>query len=196
MRAFDACMGDAQYRTDDTWRMTGNTDITLRRRRFRILPNGPTNRSRQEICEDFKGRTSSHPMSRSRITKQPKPPQPIVWWHIALGFATILIGVAAVYLAANWIHSIPSKYETSTGKILEIRKVVDHTRDTLYGGKISYRAEAHVQYLADGRLQDRWLHRSDDLTQEGLLLKLASHPTESLVYWSPNHPENARCSFK
>ena len=134
-------------------------------------------------------------MSQSLI-KQPKPPQPIVWWHIALGLAIVLIAVAAVYLAANWIHSSPSTYETTTGKILEIRKVVDHTSDSIYGGKISYRAEAHVRYLADGQMQDRWIRASDGLSQENLLLKLAVHPTECLVYWSPRHPDNAKCSLK
>jgi hypothetical protein len=135
-------------------------------------------------------------MSQSRSRRLPKPPQPIVWWHIALGFATVLILLAAVYLAANWIHSFPSPHQTATGTILEIRKVVDNTRDTLYGGKINYRLEAHVQYVADGQKQDRWLRASDDLTRESLLLKLAAHPTNCLVYWPPNHPENAKCSLK
>ena len=123
------------------------------------------------------------------------PPRQIVWWHIALGFATVLISLAAVYLAANWIHSFPSPHETATGTILEIRKEVDNTRDTLYGGKINYRLEAHVQYV-DGQMQDRWLRASDDLTRESQLVKLAAHPTTCLVYWPPNHPENAKCSLK
>lgn len=135
-------------------------------------------------------------MSQSRITKQPKPPQPIVGWHIVLGFTTFLILLAAVYLAANWIHSLSSTHETATGTILEIRKVFDNARDTLYGGKINYRLEAHVQYVADGQMQDRWLRASDDLTRESLPLKLAAHPTKCLVYWLPNHPENAKCSLK
>lgn len=101
-----------------------------------------------------------------------------------------------MYLASNWIHSFSSKYETTTGKILEIRKVVDHTRETLYGGKITYRAEAHVQFLAAGHIQDRWVLASDNLPEESLLLKLASHPTECLVYWPPSHPENAKCALK
>ena len=148
------------------------------------------------MWDDFIGGTSAYLMSQSRITGKPKPSQPIVGWHIALGLATILLMVVAVYLAANWIHSFPSTSETATGKILEIRKVVDHTRDTLYGGKISYRVEAHVRYLADGQTQDRWVRASDDLSQEGLLLKLAAHPTECLVYWPPSHPENAKCSLR
>ena len=135
-------------------------------------------------------------MSHSHIRRQPGPPQPILWWHIVLGFTTFLIFIPAVYLALNWIHSFPSPHETATGTILEIRKVVDNTRDTLFGGNISYRLEAHVRYVADGRMQDRWLRASDDLTRESLLLKLATHPTKCLVYWPQNHPENAKCSLK
>lgn len=135
-------------------------------------------------------------MSQRRITRNAKPPQPIVWWHVALGLTILLTGIAAAFLTINWVHSLPSNYETATGKILEMRKVVDHTSDTLYGGKISYRADAHVRYLADDQMQDRWIRASDDLSQESLLLKLASHPTECLVYWPPRHPENAKCSLK
>lgn len=135
-------------------------------------------------------------MSRSRITRQPEPPPVVLWWHIALGLVFLFTAVAAVFFAANWIHSSPAQYQTASGKILELRRVVDHTRDTLYGGRVYYRAEARVQYLADGRIQDRWLRASDDLPQESLLLKLSARPTECIVYWPPNHPESARCSFK
>lgn len=135
-------------------------------------------------------------MSQSRITRQPEPPQPVVWWHVALGLAVLLMAVGAVFFAANWVHSSPSHYETATGKILQVRRVVDHTRDTLYGGRAYYRAEAHVQYLVDGQIQDRWLRASDDLSQESLLLKLAAGPTECWVYWPPDHPDNAKCSLK
>jgi hypothetical protein len=106
------------------------------------------------------------------------------------------MALAAVYLAANWIHSFPSPHETATGTVLEIRKVIDNTRDALYGGKISYRLEAHVQYVADGQMQDRWLRALDDLTQENLLLKLAAHPTKCLVYWPPRHETRLRSSHR
>jgi len=100
------------------------------------------------------------------------------------------------YPTINWIHSSPTESETATAKVLEVRKVVDHTQDTPNGGKIIYRAEAHVQYVADGKLQDRWLRVSDGLAQDSLLLKLAAHPTECLAHWPTNHPEDARCSLK
>ncbi len=57
--------------------------------------------------------------------------------------------------AANWIHSLPLPQETATGTVLELRKAVENTRDTLYGGKINYRLEKHVRYMADGQMQDR-----------------------------------------
>jgi hypothetical protein len=134
-------------------------------------------------------------MSKSHI-RSPKQPQPIVWWRLALGIAILALSSAALYLLVNWVHSFPSTYKTATGTILEIRKVVDGTRDSQYGGTILYGAEARVQYMVDGQMQDRWLRASDDLAREGLLLKLAAHPTKCLVYWPPNHPENAKCSLK
>jgi hypothetical protein len=135
-------------------------------------------------------------MSRSHLRRPKQPPQPVVWWRLALGTAILAVSCAALWFIANRVHSVPSTYKTASGTILEIRKVVDGTRETNYGGTILYRAEAHVQYMADGQAQDRWLRASDDLTRESLLLKLAAHPTKCLVYWPPNHPENAKCSLK
>jgi hypothetical protein len=135
-------------------------------------------------------------MSQSHIRKPKQTPQPVVWWRLALGSSILVVLFAALFLVVNWVRSIPSTYETATGKILEIRKVVDGMRESQSGGKILYGAEAHVQYMTEGQMQDRWLRASDDLTQETLLLKLAAHPTECLVYWPPHHRENAKCSLK
>ena len=135
-------------------------------------------------------------MSQSHIRKSDQPAhQPIAWWKLALAFAVVIMSFLAVYLAANWIHSFPSAYETVSANILEIRKVVDHTNDSQYGGRIFYRVEAHVHYAAKGQMQDRWL-RVSDVTPEAIVLRLAGHPTQCLVYWPPDHPENAKCSFK
>jgi len=135
-------------------------------------------------------------MSQAHIRERKQSLRPIISWRSVLGLVGVLAVSMVAYLAVNWVRSLPSTSETATAKILEIRKVVDHTQDSLYGGRIIYRAEAHVQYVADNRVQDRWLRVSDGLTQDSLLLKLAAHPTECLVHWSPNHPENARCSLK
>jgi hypothetical protein len=135
-------------------------------------------------------------MSQAHIRERKQSLRPIISWRSVLGLVGVLAVSMVAYLAVNWVRSLPSTSETATAKILEIRKVVDHTQDSLYGGRIIYRAEAHVQYVADNRVQDRWLRVSDGLTQDSLLLKLAAHPTECLVHWSPNHPENARCSPK
>ncbi len=40
-----------------------------------------------EVWETFYDCASSYVMSQSRVERQQKPPQPVVWWHIALGFA-------------------------------------------------------------------------------------------------------------
>jgi hypothetical protein len=135
-------------------------------------------------------------MSRSHLNRSKQPPQPVVWWRVALGSAVLAVSFAVLFLIANWVHSFPSTYETAAGKILENRKVVDGTRDTLYGGVILYGAEARVRYEVNGQIEDRWLRASDELPRESLLLKLAAHPTECLVYWPPKHPENAKCSLK
>jgi hypothetical protein len=135
-------------------------------------------------------------MSKSHLIKPEQPAPPIVWWRLALGTAILLVPFVALFFISNGVHSFPSTYKIAAGKILEIRKVVDGTRETKYGGMIFYGVEAHVQYQADGQILDRWLRASDDLPRESLLLKMAAHPTECVVYWPPNYPENAKCSLK
>jgi hypothetical protein len=110
-------------------------------------------------------------MSHGHIREsKPRALISISWWRLALCFASVVIVFVSLYLVANWIHSFPSTYETANGKILGIRKVVDGTIDSQYGGKILYGFEAHVQYVANGQSQDRWLRASDDLPREGHLL--------------------------
>jgi hypothetical protein len=123
-------------------------------------------------------------------------PRPVVWWKVALTVALILMPVTGAFIAVNWIPSLPANRETASGRILEMRKVVDGTVDSGFGGRILYGVEARVQYLADGRIQDRWLRASGDMSRDGLLLKMASHPGECLVYWPKGHPESARCWLK
>jgi hypothetical protein len=136
-------------------------------------------------------------MSHSHI-RQAKPPAApsLVWWHFALPLAAVLVLLGFVYLISNWIHSFPSAYETANAEVLETRKVVEGTIDSRYGGKILYRFEAHVHYVVDGRMQDRWLRISDDPTRDAVLLKLAGHPTQCVAYWPPKFPENARCLLR
>ena len=113
-----------------------------------------------------------------------------------MGIAALLLSVAALFLVANWLHSVPPAYDMTQGKILELREAIDGTRETQYGGKIRYRIDAHVQYVVDGQAEDRWLRASDDLSPESLAVKLNAHPTQCLVYWLPNHSETAKCSLK
>ena len=191
-------LGGTQNRGNrrDFGRLIGKPVLTRAKSRWR---SSPTILPWSEVWEDSMGRRlhRSEPlMSKSHIRRPKQPPQPVVWWRLALGAAILAASFAALCLIANWVHSFPSTYETANGKILEIRKVVDGTRETGYGGTIVYGAEARVQYKFNGQTQDRWLRASDDLARESLLLKLAAHPTECHVYWPPNHPENAKCSLE
>jgi hypothetical protein len=132
-------------------------------------------------------------MSQSHIKKPKEPPPQSIRWKLALVFTALVLSVAAVFVIANWAHSFPSTYSTTSGKVLEIRKVVDGTVDSLYGGRVRYGFEARVQYMTNGQMQERWLRASDDMPRETLLLKLVSHPTECVVCWPTNHPENTKC---
>jgi hypothetical protein len=134
-------------------------------------------------------------MSQGHIRKSAQP-EPVIWWKVALACVGLAFVSVALFLVIIWFRSFPPAYERATGKVLEIREVVDKTVDSLYGGKIIYGVEAHVQYVADGQLVDRWMRASDDLPREAIILKLATHPTQCTVYWLPNHPENAKCSLK
>jgi len=135
-------------------------------------------------------------MSHSHIDKAPPPPTPVNRWIIALVCATLPVLSLACYLTVIWIHASPTPYETANGKILEFRNAVVGTWDVPYGGIILYKVEAHVQYTVNGQLQDRWLRASDGVSRETMAVKLAAHPTECVVYWPPDHPEQAKCSLK
>lgn len=132
-------------------------------------------------------------MSHRHIRMPEAPPQPLVWWRVALWPGVIVVLVCAVWVIANWVHGAPGNYETAHGRILEMRQVVDGVRDSKYGGRIVYGVQARVQYSVNGQMQERWLRASDHMGRESLALKLAQNPTECLVYWPPEQPENARC---
>jgi len=80
-------------------------------------------------------------MSQSRITPEQEPPATVVWWHVALGLAILLTAVAAVFFAANWIHSTPSHYTTATGEVWRLGKwsTTPATRYTASGSAIALR---------------------------------------------------------
>lgn len=135
-------------------------------------------------------------MSQSHIKTEQAPTPSPVWWKVWLIPALMVVTSVVVLLVVNWIHSLPKNYSTTKAKILEIRQVVASTRESMYGGQIYYRIEAHVEDSSEGKSQDRWLRASDDESRESVELRLASHPTECLIYWLPKNPENARCSLK
>jgi len=135
-------------------------------------------------------------MSHSHSRRPKEPPPPVIWWQIALFPVVVAVLCAAVFVFSNWVSSTPKTYERTPGKILEMRQVVDGIHESKFGTKVEHAVEARVQFTLNGQMQDRWLRASDDLPRETLLLKLAAHPTECMVYWPPKHPENAKCSLQ
>src|SRR5262249_45100826 len=99
--------------------------------------------------------------SHIRIPKQPPPSQPSIWWSLVVSFVLVLLAVGVVFVTSNWIHSFPHHYDRATGKVLETRKTIDAIHESRFGSRVFYRLEVHVQYLAYGQMQDRWIRISD-----------------------------------
>jgi hypothetical protein len=114
------------------------------------------------------------------------------------GIAFFLGVVVVLCIAVRVLHPVYDlDHLTAEGNISDSRIVVDHTSESMYGGKIFYRIEALVSYEIDDQTQNRWLIASETTTDRGLLAsKLVGSPKTCQVYWLPNHPENARCRFK
>ena len=132
-------------------------------------------------------------MSHSHI-RVPKPAKRDSPWIPIIG--TVLIVVLVAWLAFGRLFQWPLNPNDTTadGKILETRIVVDHLRDSQYGGLIYYRIEAQVKYQIQGKEQEQWIAASEATTDQILLAaRISSHPKTCLVYWPPNHPDNAKC---
>lgn len=134
-------------------------------------------------------------MSRSHV-RVPKPASPRKpWLERAFLVAFVLLVVAAL-LFIWWDRPHEPNFVTE-GKILESRIVVDDIRDSRYGGRIDYRLETRVSYDLDGKSVDRWLTADTVSTSRELIAaQVAGNPRNCLVYWRPNHPENARCRLQ
>lgn len=115
------------------------------------------------------------------------------WLVVVAGIGACLLLVLA-WAARARDGAYDTSHLTAEGKISETRIVVDHTVESLYGGRIFYRIEAHVGYEIQGQSQDRWVTASEITTlREMLAAKLARHPQSCQIYWTPGHPENAKC---
>lgn len=136
-------------------------------------------------------------MSHSHIRVRVPPPKRNPWLEATVGIA-FFIAVAVVYIAIRMLHPFyDTDHLTAEGKVYETRIVMDHIRDSQYGGLIFYRTEALVSYEVEGQTQSRWLIASEITTERAMLAsKLAGSPTTCQVYWLPGHPENARCRFQ
>jgi hypothetical protein len=131
--------------------------------------------------------------SHIRATKLPRR-RPWIEIPLIAGFTVLTALFLFITLASM---NSDRRFSTANGKVMETRIVVDHTRESFYGGYIFYRIEAHTNYLLNGQPQERWLTASEVTEgREQLELKLATHPKTCLVYWPPDHPENAKCDLK
>lgn len=136
-------------------------------------------------------------MSHSHIRVQVPPPRRNLWVEAAAG-SVFFVAVAVLYLAIRmWHSSLDMDHLTEPGNVSDTRIVLDHIRDSQYGGLIFYRIEALVSFEIEGQAQNRWLIASEITTERVLLAsKLAGLPKTCRVYWLPGHPENARCKFE
>ncbi len=134
-------------------------------------------------------------MSHSHIRKPKEEPSQQSWLTVAIG-ATLVIFLAIAVSIKKYDWQIDADHLTATGKVLETRTVVDHIKDSQYGGGIFYRIEARVQYQIQGVQQERWMAASEATTyREMLSLRLDPPPKSCTVHWPPKHPENAKCQL-
>jgi len=139
----------------------------------------------------------------SRRSKLPaRPARRRIWLGVV--FASALVLIPAVYWvsrAGEWF--VPS-FDSTAGEVLETRIVLDHTRESEFGGSIFYRLEARVKYRIPVRTsatlpelpEDQWLTASDPTTAPELLKAAqAKKATACRVFWIKNHPETAKCTF-
>ena len=136
-------------------------------------------------------------MSHSHIRVQVPPPRRNLWVEAAVGIA-FFVAVAALYLPIGmWHPPYDMDHPTAPGNVSDTRIVIDHIRDSQYGGLIFYRTEALVSFEIEDQTQNRWLIASEITTERALLAsKLAGSPKTCQVYWLPGHPENAKCRFE
>jgi hypothetical protein len=109
--------------------------------------------------------------------------------------------VAAIALICvglwHWDGVIDNSFSVANGQLLDTRITVQGLKDSLYGGRILYRIEAHVKYEFQGQPQDRWLPATGSTSDRAWLeLELLRKPKKCLVYWKPDFPENARCRLE
>ena len=143
-------------------------------------------------------------MSHSHIRAQPEPPPAIpqvargVFARLAI-FTCVLIPVmAGGFLWVNYRNStFWERHNAVDGTVSEVRIVPDSMRESLLGGRVFYRTEAHVQFTAEGQSQDRWLIAGEPSSSTAWLrFKIPSSIKKCIVYWAPGHLESAQCELK
>jgi len=135
----------------------------------------------------------SHTHIRFRAPKPEMRLKASFWLLVVAGIGACLL-LALILIARTRDDAYDTSHLTAEGRISEIKIVVDHTVDSLYGGMIFYRIEAHVTYEIEGQSQDRWVTASEITSfREMLAARLARRPQNCQIYWTPGHPEDAKC---
>lgn len=88
-----------------------------------------------------------------------------------------------------------SAHETARGEILDGRVVVAGQMESNFGGRILYQMELRVLFNQDGKPQERWLQAVFPYGHDAMVERLRHRPKACEVFWTPGHPENAKCRF-
>jgi hypothetical protein len=126
-----------------------------------------------------------------------EPAAQVHFWPIAL--LAIVLGLPlAIFIYGRAINSFyDTEHLTTTGAISETRVVADSFGSGYRDGWIHYRLEARVAYQIDSHSYDEWLRVPQfESSRAALEAVQARHPESCQVYWSPGHPETARCRLQ
>jgi len=143
-------------------------------------------------------------VSHSHIRATPEPPPPLpqvafgVFSRLAIFTCVVLAVAACLFLWYNYRNStFFDRHQTVDGSVSDVRIAVDYPFDSGYGGRVVYKAEARVLFMAEGKPQNRWLPVAEPSTSTAWLRFQIPNPiTKCIVYWVPGHLDNARCKLK
>jgi len=137
-------------------------------------------------------------VTRSHIRVHHTEPPPAPQYRFWIGFVVIAFVLIAAFWWSYWHRAeFWDTHSSVQGTISETRVVVDHIRDSRYGGLIFYGLEAHVAYSIDGKAQDGWLVASKQTASREMLIAVQNRqPSTCLVTWLNGSPQYAKCRIE
>jgi hypothetical protein len=137
-------------------------------------------------------------MSQSHIrVRREAPPAKPHYVFVAFVFCALVAVCASIFWSNFRGSMFWETHSAAEGQVSETRVVVDRIIDSTYGGRVLYRLEAHVRFMAEGQMQERWMVVREDTHDRALLMaEQASNPKTCEVYWTSGHPEDAGCMFQ